>query len=133
MTADASTYTFDIASLEIRIKWEENSWASQLTYGNNVLLEGRQHHVQQKAGFAQSFFCLCEEARFLACEYKAREHAWAVSSGRAVDTDVLRLKDGSGGLKALRNSKGKEGRRSLKLKIRLRDTRKGAAGVYRLE
>jgi hypothetical protein len=133
MTANESAHAFDIMSLDIRIKWEKNSWVSQLTYGDTVLLEGRQLHVRQDIGFAQSFFWFCEEARSLPCEYKAREHALAVKTGRAVDVELLRQKDEGDGLKALRSSKGREGRRSLKLKIRLRDTRKGRAGVYRLE
>lgn len=86
-----------------------NSWAAQLSHGDNMLLEGRQLNVNQEASFVQSFFWFCEEEKFLAYEYKAREGAWAARRA------------GKGGKK--------EGRRALKLRIRLRDGERSRAGV----
>ncbi|KAH7067432.1 hypothetical protein BKA63DRAFT_536897 [Paraphoma chrysanthemicola] len=101
---------FDVSYLEIRIKWEDDSWAAQLVYGDNVLLEGRQLDVEQELGFMQSFWWFCEEAIFLAYEFKAREDA----------------------AKVTRSEKTGEKRRSLKLKIRFKDTVRGPAGVWRV-
>ncbi|KAH3974148.1 hypothetical protein HBI56_090080 [Parastagonospora nodorum] len=114
MTSESNkpTTIFDLAHLEIRIKWVNNSWAAQLSYGDNVLLEGRQLSVDQESGFVQSFFWFCEEASFLAYEYKAREGAWTARKG------------GEG--------RTKDGKRALKLRIRMRDGERGSAGVWRI-
>jgi hypothetical protein len=104
----------DISQLNMCIKWTDNTWATHLSYGNNVLLESRQLNVTQDAGCVQSFLWFCDEANFLAYEYKAREGAWmARKSGET-------------------RSRGKEGRRALKLEIRLRDNARGRAGVWRV-
>jgi hypothetical protein len=115
MTSDKPTNAFDISLLDIRIKWTDNSWVAQLSCSDNILLEGRQLNVKQEVGFVQSFFWFCEEASFLAYEYKAREGAWTPR------------KSGEG------RSKTHVGRRSLKLKLRLRDNTRGRAGVWRVE
>ncbi|KAF2026853.1 hypothetical protein EK21DRAFT_102930 [Setomelanomma holmii] len=109
---DKSDNVFDMLHLEICIKWEDDSWTTELLPGENVLLEGRQLDVEQKMGFIQSFWWFCEEASFLAYEYKAREYAAA------------------GARVALAKSNGRVDRRSLKLRIRFRDTVKGPAGVW---
>lgn len=121
-TTDAA---FDLTRLEIRIRWTDNSWAAQLAYNDAVLLEGRQIGVEHEVGFVQSFFWFVEEAVFLAWEYKAREGI-VVEHG---DAEVAGLKRTTGRAR----TKDAEGRRSLKLKIRLRDTARGRAGVWRME
>ncbi|KAH7083808.1 hypothetical protein FB567DRAFT_92379 [Paraphoma chrysanthemicola] len=140
MTSDADfdkpDSAFDVSYLKIRIKWEDDSWAAQLVYGNNVLLEGRQLDIEQELGFMQSFWWFCEEASFLAYEFKAREDAAMVRRGGKVDvegvTEEGRLENGVDGWVTPRRSKAGEKRRSLKLKIRFRDTARGPAGVWRV-
>ena len=126
---------FDVSNLEIRIKWDDDNWVAQLSYNDNVLLEGRQLNVEQEIGFVQSFFWFCEEASFLAYEFKAREHAFDVRKGTAIDTEPLMQdevnEDHRWQMPA--RSKGKEKRRSLKLRIRFRNTARGAAGVWRVD
>jgi hypothetical protein len=81
-TTTTSDYTlaraFDVYNLEIRKRWDDGTWVAQLLFDNNVLLEGRQLNAELELGFVQSFFWFCEEATFLAYEFKAREHAKAV-------------------------------------------------------
>jgi hypothetical protein len=133
MTTRMRAHIFDIAYLEIHIKWDKNSWATQLTHGDGILLEGRERNVRQELGFVQSFLWFCEEASFLAHEYKAREDAWAARKGDAVDVGAVVKDDGAnGGWKAPARSNGKGGRRSLKLLLRLKNTARGPAGVSRL-
>ncbi|OAL05535.1 hypothetical protein IQ06DRAFT_312880 [Phaeosphaeriaceae sp. SRC1lsM3a] len=109
----SSTYTTDpdsvcdLTRLEIRIRWTDNSWAVQLTYNHSVLLEGRQKGVEQEVGFAG----------FLAWEFKAREGVVAERH----DLDVAKGAWATGRA------------RSLKLKIRLRDSKRGRAGAWRVE
>jgi hypothetical protein len=132
-TTRTSAHTFDIAQLEIHIKWDKNSWATQLNHGDSMLLEGRERNVRQELGFVQSFLWFCEEVSFLAHEYKAREDAWAVRRADAVDVEAAFKSDGAnGGWKAPARSNGKRGRRSLKLLLRLKNTARGPAGVSRL-
>jgi len=127
---------FDISNLEIRIKWSDDNWVAQLSYGDNVLLEGRELDAEQETGFVQSFFWFCEEAAFLAYEYKAREHACKVRQGAVLDTEPLEntvVEDGR--WRELERSGGRDekGRRSLMLKIRTRSTARGRADVWRME
>jgi hypothetical protein len=137
MTSDNDKHdnAFHISHLEIRIRWHDDSWAAQLLYGDNVLLEGRQLDIEQEVGFVQSFWWFCEEASFLAYEYKAREHAAAVRTGGASDLEPLRRNEEKvdGEWVAPGRSKGRENRRALKLRIRFRDTVRGAAGVWVVE
>jgi hypothetical protein len=69
----------------------------------------------------QSFFWFCEEASFLAWEFKARE--------RVVMGDVERSEE----FAAPGRSKGGGKRRTLKLKIQFRNTARGRAGVWRVD
>lgn len=135
MTSDMCDTIFEVTHLEIRVKSADDSCVAQLSYGDNVLLEGRQLDVEQEARFVQSIFWFCEEASFLAYEYKAREHAWAVRMGEAVDVEPLMEGNmvKADGPKMLGRSKGRDNRRALKLKIRFRDTKRGPAGVWRVE
>ncbi|KAH8725890.1 hypothetical protein GQ44DRAFT_739374 [Phaeosphaeriaceae sp. PMI808] len=71
-------HRLDISKLCMRIKWINNSWIVQLRYGTSAILEGCQMNVIQDVGFIQSFFWFCEEANFLAYEYRARENASAL-------------------------------------------------------
>jgi hypothetical protein len=133
MTIETSADIFDLASLKIHIKWDKNGWATQLTHGDRMLLEGRERNVRQELGFVQSFLWFCEEASFLAHEYKALEDAWAVKKGEA--TNVVQLEQGGksgGGWKAPGRSKGGKERWSLKLMIRLKNTARGPVGVSRM-
>jgi hypothetical protein len=135
MTSDEADTSFDMTHLKIRIKWTDDNWVSQLSYGDKVLLEGRQLDVEQEAGFVQSFFCFCEEATFLAYEFQAREHAWKVSMGESVDMEAL-VEDcvGEGGRVGMAGRvKAGDKRRALKLKIRFRNTARGPAGIWRVE
>jgi hypothetical protein len=112
-TTRTRAHTFDITHLEIHIRWDKNNWATQLTHGDGILLEGRERNVRQELGFVQSFLWFCEEASFLAHEYKAREDAWTAGKGDAIDMKTVAKDDGAnGGWKAPARSKGKEGRRS---------------------
>ena len=90
-------------------------------------------NVEQEQGFEQSFHWFCEEASFLVYEFRAREHAFAVRMGTAVDTaplgrDTVPSHDG---WQMSTKSKGK--RRALKLLVRLRSTGRGRAGVWRMQ
>ncbi|KAL5115568.1 hypothetical protein ACEQ8H_006544 [Pleosporales sp. CAS-2024a] len=115
VSSDTSSNTFDLAHLAMRIQQDDtNNWVAQLCYGDKVLLEGRQLKATQHAGCEQSFFWFCQEASFLAHEYRAREEAC-----RAIRSKVGRATD-------------KGARRALKLRIRLRDGPKGKAGVWRV-
>jgi hypothetical protein len=134
ITTETSACIFDITSLDIHIKWDKNGWATQLMHGDSVLLEGRQRNVSQELGFVQSFLWFCEEASFLAHEYKARENAWAAKKGDAAN--VAGLEQGGkagGGWKAPTRSKGAKERRSLKLIIRVKNKARGPAGASRVE
>jgi hypothetical protein len=135
MTLDNPNTTLDLTHLEIRIKWTEDAWAAQLCYGENVLLEGRQLGVEQEVGFVQSFLWFCEEASFLAYEFKAREGGWRVRKGEAIDEEPLNEKSvmGDGRAKVSGRSKAGSRGRALKLKIRIRNTARGPAGVWRVE
>jgi hypothetical protein len=133
MTTETSADIFVLTSLGIRIKWDKNSWATQLTHGDSMLLEGRERNVRQELGFVQSFLWFCEEASFLAHEYKAREDAWAAKKGEAMNVVQLEQegKPGGGWKASARSKDGKE-RRSLKLMIRLKNTARGPAGASRM-
>ena len=88
-------------------------------YGDHVLLEGRQLYAEQDAGFVQSFFWFCEEASFLAWEYKAREGV-KMAPKRMEEFTAVR-------------SKGGAEKRTLKLKIQFRNSARGRAGVWRVD
>ncbi|KAF1940049.1 hypothetical protein EJ02DRAFT_313560, partial [Clathrospora elynae] len=103
----------DIAKLHMDIKWDGNSWATQLQYGESVLLEGRQLNNIEEISFARSFQWFCEEARFLRYEFKARDHAAAVRLGTAIDTEPVEVR----GEMSRAASDGKRRRRIVKLKI----------------
>jgi len=132
VSIDGDTSGFNILHLEIRIIYSDSSWATQLCHDNAVLLESRELNVEQEQGFEQSFHWFCEEASFLAYEFKAREHAFAVRMGNAVDTAPLKRDTvlGNDGWPMPAKSKGKGKRKALKLLVRLRSTGRGRAGVW---
>lgn len=89
MSDDLEEELYRVSHLQVRIQWAEDSWVSQLCYGDTMIIEGRDKTVEEDGGLAQSFLWFCEESNFLACEYKAREHALAVKMGTAVDLGVV--------------------------------------------
>jgi hypothetical protein len=106
----------NISLLSMKIAWNGNSWATRLLYGEASLIEGRKFNTTQKAGFNQSFHWFCEEARFLSCEFHAREHAATVALGTAVVAEPTEMEVGQTRAK----SGGRKQRRVVKLKIRYR-------------
>ncbi|KAL6709153.1 hypothetical protein ACN47E_001969 [Coniothyrium glycines] len=114
-----------IRGLDMRIKWDGASWATQLLHEDCVLVEGRQYSTSQEAGFTQSFHFFCEEAQVLSFEFRAREHAAAVRMGKAIDT-VEKISDGQMERERMctrGNCNGKKMRRIVKLKVRLAGSR----------
>lgn len=105
-----------ISMLTVHIKWDGNSWATQLCYGDIMLLEGRQYHTAEEAGFTQSFLWFCEEARFLCYEFTARDYAVTgpIDSAKVPST----LEDTA--CETRTNAHGQKDRRLLKLKFRTR-------------
>jgi hypothetical protein len=84
--------------------------------------EGQQIGVEQEVDFVQCFFWFVENASFLAWEYKARE-------GIVVEkSDVDR-----GWTMGVRARSKDVAERSLKLKIRIKGSARGRAGVWRVE
>lgn len=119
----------------MRIKWEHDSWITQLLYGESMLIEGRHAYVEQEVGFSQSFHWFCEEVECLRYEYKAREHAAAVCLGTAIDSDMVDLGEEWTKGRVIRraNSLGKKKQGVVKLKIRLRETCVGLVLAERVE
>ncbi|KAF1847070.1 uncharacterized protein K460DRAFT_331694 [Cucurbitaria berberidis CBS 394.84] len=111
-----------IPNLNMRIKWDGDSWATRLRYGESTLLEGRQYNTTQEAGFVQSFHWFCEEARFLWHEFQAREHAAAVRMGASDELSELDPGSKVNETTRARAGAGTKNRRVVKLKIRLRNT-----------
>ncbi|KAH6876181.1 hypothetical protein BKA58DRAFT_381182, partial [Alternaria rosae] len=103
-----------ISALNMRVGWDGDSWATQLLYEDVPLIEGRQYKTTQKAGFALSFHWFCEEARFLGCEFHAREQVAMVARNHAVDTDLIEVE----GRQTRAKSAGKKEHRIVKLSIR---------------
>ncbi|KAF1921544.1 hypothetical protein BDU57DRAFT_584629 [Ampelomyces quisqualis] len=127
---------FELSHLEIRIRWADEAWATQLVYSDKVLLEGRQLNAEWEEGFVQSFFWFCEEAAFLAWEFKAREGVRSEElEGLGARMWNVQVADDQGwkAPEKTQRSKKREGRAKLKLKIRFRDTERGTAGVWRVE
>jgi hypothetical protein len=120
---------FNIFVLDIRVKWDDGSWATQLLYADNILLEGRQH-AEHEVGFFQCFIWFCDEASFLTHEFKAREHTIAMRMGLAKDTEALEIADNDAvavlGMMAV--DKRKTSKRLLKLKVRFKTALRGRAG-----
>ncbi|KAF2126644.1 hypothetical protein P153DRAFT_399404 [Dothidotthia symphoricarpi CBS 119687] len=83
----------DISKLKVKIKWtanatstediEDNSdgdgdvgaWATQLLYGDNVLVEGRQVGITREDSFVQSFAWFCDEVEFLQFQFRGQSLA----------------------------------------------------------
>jgi hypothetical protein len=131
---DKPNDTLDLTYFNIRIQWTETAWVTQLCYGESMLLEGRQIGVEQEVGFGQCFWWFCEEAGFLAWEFKARERAWGVRRGKVVDEELL--VEEVGGIElgmGMKEKKEPGGKGGLKLKIRWRDTVKGSVGIWRVD
>ncbi|KNG52435.1 hypothetical protein TW65_00247 [Stemphylium lycopersici] len=108
----------DSEKLGMEIKWDDNSWVTRLLHGGSALIEGRDCRTTEEAGFHQSFHWFCEEATFLCCEFRAREHAAAVSVGSAIDGELMAMN----GLQTRAADQDKKKRRLVKLKVRLRTT-----------
>lgn len=106
----------DAGKLAMEIKWGDNSWATRLLHGESTLIEGREYHTTEEAGFSQSFHWFCEEAAFLCCEFRAREHAAAISLGSAVDGEPMEMN----GRQTRAVDQEKKKQRLVKLKVRLR-------------
>lgn len=81
--------------------------------------------MEQEVGFVQSFLWFVEEAAFLAWEFRARE-------GVVVERNTQDVAEGVWATGRARVNDA-QARRSLKLKIRFRDTKRGRAGVWRVE
>ncbi|KAF1828231.1 hypothetical protein BDW02DRAFT_512829 [Decorospora gaudefroyi] len=103
-----------IANLKMDVEWDGDSWTTRLLYGDSTLIEGRQSSKTRETGFVQSFHWFCDEARFLCCEFSAREHAAAVQLGTTIDTEPVDVEVS----KTRAASKGNKKRRIVKLKIR---------------
>ena len=109
----------NIYALNIMIVRDDNSWATQLLYGGTSLIEGRQYITTEQAGFAQSFHWFCDEARFLSCEFHARELAAAEALGTAVSMQPAVVKPMQVDLRQTRSrAVAQKQRRIVKLRIR---------------
>ncbi|KAI4614490.1 hypothetical protein J4E83_007144 [Alternaria metachromatica] len=109
----------DISALNMKIGWDGESWVTQLLYDNISLIEGREYNTKKKAGYAPSFHWFCEEARFLSCEFHAREQLAMVAPSDAVDAEPREVEDHQTRAK----SAGKKERRVVKLSIRYKMVR----------
>jgi len=109
----------DISALNMRVGWDGESWATQLLYDNISLIEGREYNTTKKAGYAPSFQWFCEEARFLSCEFHAREQLAMVAPSDAVDAEPREVE----GRRTRAKSAGKKERRVVKLSIRYKMVR----------
>ena len=103
----------------MRVGWDGESWATQLLYDNISLIEGREYNTTKKAGYAPSFQWFCEEARFLSCEFHAREQLAMVAPSDAVDAEPREVE----GRRTRAKSAGKKERRVVKLSIRYKMVR----------
>jgi hypothetical protein len=112
-------YGIDTSALNMRVTWDGDSWATRLLYGDSSLIEGRQYNTTKKASFVPSFHRFCEEARFLSCEFHAREHAAMVTLGTAVDSEPTEVEVDQTRV----GSEGNKQRRMVKLKIRYKIAR----------
>lgn len=109
----------DVSALNMKVAWDGVSWASQLLYDDIPLIEGRQYKTTQKAGYALSFHWFCEEARFLSCEFQAREQVAMAARNHVVDTDPIEVE----GRQTRAKSAGKKERSVVKLSIRYKMVR----------
>lgn len=80
----------------------------------------------------QCFFWFVEEAGLLAWEYKAREGVVLADDDVYVEGQEKEDNGWEVG-RARARARDRVGRRSLKSKIRLRDTLRGRAGLWRVE
>ncbi|KAI5368819.1 hypothetical protein J4E82_010409, partial [Alternaria postmessia] len=108
-----------LIGLIVDISGDDSSWATQLLYGGTSLIEGRQYITTEQAGFAQSFHWFRDEARFLNCEFHARELAAAEALGIAVSMKPAVVKPVQVDLRQTRaRAAAQKQRRIVKLRIR---------------
>jgi predicted NAD-dependent protein-ADP-ribosyltransferase YbiA (DUF1768 family) len=109
----------NIYALNMMIVCDGSSWATQLLHSGASLIEGRQYMTTEQAGFAQSFHWFCDEARFLSCEFHARELAAAEALGTAVSMQRAVVKPVQVDLRQTRaRAAAQKQRRVVKLRIR---------------
>jgi len=109
----------DISALNMKIGWDGESWATQLLYDNISLIEGREYNITRKADYAPSFHWFCEEARFLSCEFHAREHVAMPAPNIALEAEPKEVE----GRQTRAKGAGKKQRRVVKLSIRYKMVR----------
>jgi hypothetical protein len=111
--------TINVYALNMMIVRDGSSWATQLLHGGASLIEGRQYMTTEQAGFAQSFHWFCDEARFLSCEFHARELAAAEALGTVVSMQRAVVKPVQVDLRQTRaRAAAQKQRRVVKLRIR---------------
>jgi hypothetical protein len=109
----------NVYALNMMIVRDGSSWATQLLHGGASLIEGRQYMTTEQAGFAQSFHWFCDEARFLSCEFHARELAAAEALGTVVSMQRAVVKPVQVDLRQTRaRAAAQKQRRVVKLRIR---------------
>lgn len=82
--SETNACSLDLSHLSIRTEYDNRSWATQLMFADQMLLEGRQLNVDEEDDFCQSFLWFCYEASFLAYEFKAKDNALAERMGCAL-------------------------------------------------
>jgi hypothetical protein len=109
----------NVYALNMMIVRDGSSWATQLLHGGASFIEGRQYMTTEQAGFAQSFHWFCDEARFLSCEFHARELAAAEALGTVVSMQRAVVKPVQVDLRQTRaRAAAQKQRRVVKLRIR---------------
>ncbi|KAG9191321.1 hypothetical protein G6011_09409 [Alternaria panax] len=103
-----------IYALNMMIVRDDNGWATQLLYGGTPLIEGRQYIATGNSNFTQSFYWFCDEARFLSCEFHARDEATAEALSTVVDPEPAVVET----RQTRARTAGQKQRRIVKLKIR---------------
>lgn len=128
----AATYTptaptMDVHHLVVTTVYNNNSWTTQLRFGDAVLIEARALNVERVKGCEVSLKWFCEEVEFLNCEYRARENEAAETMGCVVTENVksrvVKLKLGKG-VFTKRNKKpgGVRKEEGLRMKLVLKKT-----------
>ncbi len=106
--------------------YADNSWITQLHYGDVVLIEARELNIEERARAQKSVQWFYEEVEFLKHEYMAREKAAADLLGDKAVAEtrsrIVKLRVG----RKTRDAAGDRVRngslkaRSMKLKLRMR-------------
>lgn len=74
---DGFQHIISVSKLHLATANEENAWATQLRYGNAILIEARQQSIAEPLGCEKSSRWFCEEVKFLGYEFRARDRAAA--------------------------------------------------------